>query len=114
MNPYRALPAVSKVLESPGLAAARAAYPRAAVTRAVRAELDALRAAIAAAEVPDGAADLEAVATRAAARVEQESALQFRPVVNATGIVLHTNLGRSPYPDAAVRAMTDAAPGALN
>jgi L-seryl-tRNA(Ser) seleniumtransferase len=114
MNPFRQLPAVSRVLESPALAPARAAHPLAAVTRAVRAEIESLRDRLAAGESPDGRTDPDAVAGRAAERVERDSALRFRPVVNATGIVLHTNLGRAPYPEAAVRAMADAARGYLN
>jgi L-seryl-tRNA(Ser) seleniumtransferase len=114
MNPYRQLPAVSRVLESPALAAARSAYPPAAVTRAVRVEIDALRDRISAGDRLDGYAEPDAVAARAAWRVERDSTLRFRPVINATGIVLHTNLGRSPFPEAAVRAMADAARGYLN
>ncbi|HEY2786742.1 MAG TPA: L-seryl-tRNA(Sec) selenium transferase [Fimbriiglobus sp.] len=114
MNPYRQLPAVSRVLKSPALAATRAVHPAAAVTRAIRAELDRLRSLIAAGECPNGATDPEAVAALSAGRVERESAQFFRPVINATGIILHTNLGRSPYPEIAVRAMADAARGYLN
>src|SRR5262245_10962992 len=114
MNPYRQLPAVSRVLESPALAAARAAHPSAAVTQAVRAEIDSLRLRVATGENLDGYADPDAIAARAAGRVERDAALRFRPVINATGIVLHTNLGRSPYPESAVRAMADAARGYLN
>ncbi len=114
MNPYRQLPAVSRVLESPALTAARTIHPPAAITRAIRVELDKLRGLIAAGECQDGVTDPDAIAARAAERVERDTALLFRPVINATGIVLHTNLGRSLYPEAAVRAMAEAARGYLN
>ena len=51
---------------------------------------------------------------RVAARVEAAAAPRLRPVINATGIVLHTNLGRSPIAEAAARAAYEAARGYLN
>src|SRR5207249_3226972 len=44
----------------------------------------------------------------------QEMRPKLRPVINATGIVLHTNLGRSPVADEAARAAYEAARGYLN
>lgn len=109
-NPYRRLPPVSRVLAE----AVLASHPPDAATAAVRAELDALRNRIALGETVDADASPDVVAARAAARIADESALRFRAVINATGVVLHTNLGRSPlHPDAA-RAAHDAARGYLN
>jgi L-seryl-tRNA(Ser) seleniumtransferase len=42
---------------------------------------------------------------------ESESALRLRRVINATGVILHTNLGRAPLSEAARRAITEAASG---
>lgn len=109
-NPYRRLPPVSRVLAE----AVLAPHPPDAATAAVRAELDALRNRIALGETVDADASPDVVAARAAARIADASALRFRTVINATGVVLHTNLGRSPlHPDAA-RAAHDAARGYLN
>ncbi len=54
------------------------------------------------------------MAVRVARRLERESRPRLRPVVNATGVVLHTNLGRAPMAEAAARAAGDAARGYLN
>jgi L-seryl-tRNA(Ser) seleniumtransferase len=50
----------------------------------------------------------------AAARLDSAAKPRLTPVVNATGVVLHTNLGRAPLADAAIAAMTAAARGAVN
>jgi L-seryl-tRNA(Ser) seleniumtransferase len=113
-NPYRQLPSVSKVLDLPAVTAARDRFPHDAVTAAVRAELDAVRAAIAAGTAPDTPPDLDAIAAAAVARLERGAAPRIRAVINATGIVLHTNLGRSPLHEDAARAAYEAARGYLN
>lgn len=111
MNPYRQLPSVTKLLESPALAAARDRHPHALVVAAARAEIDSLRQRL----IDGGDADpLEALAERVIARLEAEAAPKLRPVINATGIVLHTNLGRSPLHEEAARAAYEAARGYLN
>jgi L-seryl-tRNA(Ser) seleniumtransferase len=113
-NPLRHLPAVTTVLETAAVAALEPAHGRDAIVAAVRAELDGLRERLKAGEALDGEIAAEAVATRVAARVEASSAPTLRPVINATGIVLHTNLGRSPVAEAAAKAAYDAARGYLN
>ena len=50
----------------------------------------------------------------AAARCGTQSIPAFRTVINATGVVLHTNLGRSPLHEDAARAAYEAARGYLN
>ena len=57
------------------------------------------------------AARLEQAAQR---RLERLAALSLRPVINATGVILHTNLGRAPLSAAAVQAIADAAAGFVN
>jgi L-seryl-tRNA(Ser) seleniumtransferase len=113
-NPYRQLPPVTAVLDSPAVKALEPAHGRAAVADAVRAELDALRDRLKAGDSSDGAMGLDAIVVRVAARVEAGSAPMLRPVINATGIVLHTNLGRSPIAEAAAKAAYEAARGYLN
>jgi L-seryl-tRNA(Ser) seleniumtransferase len=113
-NPFRRLPSVTDVLAAPPLAALAAARPHAALVEAVRAELADLRRRLADGEAIDGVGAPEAVAARAADRLERSLRPALRPVINATGIVLHTNLGRAPVAADAARAAHDAAAGYLN
>ncbi len=114
---YRALPAVEPLVER-ALTALVAdgsvgeAPPRPLVVEAVRTVLAAERAALAAdpTAVVDAEGDrLERIVERARtlARPRQER------VINATGVVLHTNLGRAPLSAAARRALAEAAEGYL-
>jgi len=89
----RELPAVHQVLEE--LSPALARFPRALVVAEIRRVLDEIRS-----EIRDGEADARGPGPTAAGRVERALAgierPSLRPVINATGVVLHTNLGRAP------------------
>lgn len=111
-NPYRQLPSISELLERPDLAEIRASHSHDGVTAALRIELDELRKRIAAGQSIDD--DLNSIGCRVRLLLERESLPSLRPVINATGIVLHTNLGRSPMHESAARAAYDAARGYLN
>jgi L-seryl-tRNA(Ser) seleniumtransferase len=111
-NPLRDIPSMTKLLAAPALAAARDRHPPAAIAAAARAALDALRTRLAAGEAVAVAAD--ALAAEVGAALDAAAAPRLRPVVNATGIVLHTNLGRSPLHEDAARAAYEAARGYLN
>ncbi len=80
----------------------------AAVTAAVRCTLDALRESVLSGEAPEipETAALCALAAEAVRRAETPS---LRPVINATGVVLHTNLGRARLSGRAAKAAADAA-----
>ena len=103
-DPRRRLPAVEALLAEPGVAPLLAAHPRALVVRAVREAVDAARAGGGA--PPAGGWE---VAVRAA--VARLAAPSLVPVINATGVVLHTNLGRAPLAAAAIAALARAAAG---
>ncbi|MBX9624823.1 MAG: L-seryl-tRNA(Sec) selenium transferase [Gemmataceae bacterium] len=113
-NPFRRLPAVARLLDHPALADARGRHSRDAVAAAVRAELDHLRGRLAAGESADGLAEPDAVAIRAAGRLDADTLPRLRSVINATGVVLHTNLGRAPLHEDAARAAYEAGRGYLN
>lgn len=97
----RRLPSVEK------LASSLDGLPRKLAVAAAREEVDALRSRIAtgAGQEPTPDQLREAVSARAA-QMRQSS---FRRVINATGIVLHTNLGRAPLAEAAVEAVAEIA-----
>jgi L-seryl-tRNA(Ser) seleniumtransferase len=78
--------------------------PRGLVARCARDAVAAARARVEA----GGTTDLDAVVTDAAARIETRRAALLAPVVNATGVLLHTNLGRAPLGAVARAAMADA------
>jgi len=105
----RALPAVEKLLGAEPLVAALASLPRTVVIAAVREELAAVRARLR--RGGEAAPDAAEIATAAAARARRAAKPQLVRVLNATGIVLHTNLGRAPLAEAARRAVNDVAAG---
>jgi L-seryl-tRNA(Ser) seleniumtransferase len=99
------LPSVDRLAADPRLEGAAGAFGKTVVVDAVRAALDEARArALAGAPVP-ATADLVASAARLA---EEAAGSRPRHVVNATGVILHTNLGRAPVSDAAAAAMSAA------
>jgi L-seryl-tRNA(Ser) seleniumtransferase len=107
------LPSVDAVLRDEAGALAAARFGRAPATAAVRQVLAALRPAVLEGEIPPPAA--AAVAARALATLERAEAPALRPVLNLTGVVLHTNLGRALLAEEAVEAAAAAmrAPAAL-
>lgn len=113
-NPFRNLPAVNDVLDQPALKPALETHAREVVTAAIRSELDELRARISAGKAEANGIAAAAVADRVVARLSQEMRPSVRRVINATGIVLHTNLGRAPQAEAAAKAGYEAARGYLN
>ena len=97
-DPRRRLPAVEALLAEPAVAALLAAHPRSLVLRAVRETIDAARA-------NGGTAPPEGWGGAVLAKVQRLAAPSFGPVINAAGVVLHTNLGRAPLARAAIAAM---------
>ena len=108
-DPRRALPAVHALLALPAVRALAATAPHAVLVEAAR---DALAAGRLHPELaPRGDAGWEmAVVDRAEARLRPS----LRAVLNATGVVLHTNLGRAPLADAALDAVRRVAAGFSN
>ncbi len=97
----RQLPSVDRLLREPGVVALLAQAPRNAVVAAVRATLEAARR---------GRGDPpEDWAQEIHERLRRDTARSLRPVLNATGVVLHTNLGRAPLAPAAWEAMRSVA-----
>ncbi len=103
-DPRRKLPAVDALLAEPEIAPLFARHPRALVVRAVRDAVEAARG-------DGGAAPPGGWATAVAAAAARLAAPSLTPVVNATGVVLHTNLGRAVLAPAAAQALARVAAG---
>ena len=107
-DPRRALPSVNALLERAAIRALLAQAPRAVVVNAVRATIDEARSG---ASVPRDDAEWAAAISAALERAQRPS---LRRVINATGVILHTNLGRAPLAAAALQAVQRAATGYSN
>ena len=107
----RALPQVNAVLEHEEVRQAADLHGRALITALARERLDGLRREARAGRL--GGTALEAAVAALPAWIEREArsrtAASMRPVINATGVILHTNLGRAVLPGAAVRRMAEVA-----
>ena len=108
VNPQTRFPSVDRVANHVRAAALIDSFGRPALVDAIRAELEALRAA----SFADVTA--ESVLDGAGARLETLFAASLRPVFNLTGTVLHTNLGRAPLPREALDAIAAVAADASN
>jgi L-seryl-tRNA(Ser) seleniumtransferase len=108
-NPYRSLPAVNDVLAAPAAADLVRAHGHDSTVEAIRTTLAGLRERLAEGEDADGELSPAAVAAAAATLLDRRDAARLRPVINATGIIIHTNLGRAPLPTAALAAQASAA-----
>jgi L-seryl-tRNA(Ser) seleniumtransferase len=102
------LPAVHALADD--VAALAAGAPRWAIVEAARRAIAQRRAAI----VAGTSADPEIAPARVAALAAELARPALRRVINATGVVLHTNLGRAPLADAARAAIAEAARGYTN
>jgi L-seryl-tRNA(Ser) seleniumtransferase len=108
MSDLQNLPSVDKLLQTKTAAEFVAVYGRTLTLNAIRYELENIRGSYEAGQtVPQRMALLEAVQMR----LESWVTPSLIPVINATGVVLHTNLGRAPLSRAAMEMMTNVAAG---
>jgi L-seryl-tRNA(Ser) seleniumtransferase len=107
-NPYRSLPSVDRLLADPRLRAAGADGLAVALAREA---LDGARARIAAGEP---APAFDAIVEEVARRIEAQLGAPLRPLINGTGVIIHTNLGRVPLAEEAIEAMTAVSRGYSN
>jgi L-seryl-tRNA(Ser) seleniumtransferase len=103
----RSLPAVETVLQEPEIQDALSLFGRGAMTTLVREQLDLLRTRA----LPGTDFTPTAIANVTCREAERRFALSPEPVINATGVIVHTNLGRAPLSDAAIHAITQVATG---
>ena len=106
--PLRSIPSVDRLLRSEDLAHLDDLYPRSTVVRWVREAIQEYRTEVVLEKIPQ-----EEIANHIHERVLHQEKLyrgdKIRPVINATGILLHTNLGRAPLAERAIERLTQAA-----
>ena len=111
----RHLPKVDAVLAEPAVSALLADLPRWAVVDAIREELSLVRKKLLEGADPDTEGGKLSVSSVAIAdRARALCAFPLQSVINATGVVLHTNLGRAPLCDRALRRISELASGYCN
>lgn len=103
----RRLPSVDRLLQTPEARAWLVSHPRDLVVEALRGGLDEARQAMARGTDRSPAVIL----ARAGARIERARETSLRPVINGTGVILHTNLGRAPLSPATLAAMVEVGRG---
>ncbi len=109
MQQLKMIPKVDRVLEWPAVRELLAGHPRALSLKAVRAVLDRLRAAALAGPLDPTLFSEAAVGAGVARELSCLSAPSLKRVINGSGIVIHTNLGRSILPEAARAALNSIA-----
>jgi L-seryl-tRNA(Ser) seleniumtransferase len=116
----RIIPSIEQARQRPALRALEESYGRDAVVAALRDEADALRARLASADASSThlPADRDAVFAHLEAAVERRLRTTVRAsldrVINATGVIIHTNLGRAPLSDRALERVAAVARGYTN
>ncbi|TDI58636.1 MAG: L-seryl-tRNA(Sec) selenium transferase, partial [Alphaproteobacteria bacterium] len=101
------------MLSLPGVAALGEQWSRGEIVAALRDVLDQLRADLKdGGGLPDFASD--EFADEVSVAMTSRRQLNLRPVINGTGIIIHTNLGRAPLAPTALQAMDAAARGYTN
>lgn len=110
-NPFRSIPSVNELLESPPLRDMVDRVSHSVVVSGVRTFLRDLRE-----EVQTTAAEFKVptateLAERIAEWIARDETPALRPVINATGILLHTGLGRAPLAGEAIQAISEVAAG---
>ena len=112
MPDFRSIPSIEILRQRTGVRELETGYGADATVAALRAGADSVRARMAAGETVAHAAETVEGLARAALTGQARGSL--RPVINATGVVIHTNLGRAPLADAAVERVASLARGYSN
>ena len=112
-NTLKHLPKVDRVLEWPALRRLMGQYNRPATVDAVRQVLERLRENVKNGPAP-ALPDDDGITSMIAAELERRTAPSLRSVINGSGVVVHTNLGRSPLAEAAEHAIHTVSAGYSN
>jgi L-seryl-tRNA(Ser) seleniumtransferase len=114
MPSRRAIPSIDRLLDRPALAAAAAEHGRTAVTTATRRAAEAWRTQPDAGDEVGADAIAGWIETAVLADLDERLTPSLVPVLNATGVVLHTNLGRAPLAAEALAQVTRIGAGYSN
>lgn len=114
MTLLNSIPKVDKVLGWPGIKAIHGQCPRPLLLKAVRTVLAELRAEALCGDGSASGLSEQTVTGRILSAVAVARSFNLRKVVNGTGVVLHTNLGRSPLPESARQRLNDIVSGYTN
>ncbi|MDD4858609.1 MAG: L-seryl-tRNA(Sec) selenium transferase [Dehalococcoidales bacterium] len=101
-NEFRNLPAVDKILSDERIRSLEGTYPHELIVDLSREQSEQERRRIAGGKKPHTAQEIAAAVL---AEVQALETPNLRPVINATGVILHTNLGRAPLSPGAIAAM---------
>lgn len=111
----RKLPKVDEVLSWPSIKSLLEKYPRMLVVDGVRKGIDEVRARLLNVEDNKGALEiLNSMEKTIFTTVQNVCDYHLKPVINATGVVLHTNLGRAPLAEVAIERIKEVASGYSN
>ena len=118
----RLIPSLERLLESDAFAGILEAHPRGLVVQHLRAELDRVRrelndgkgSVVDPGALPRDVEDPQLYAVGVEERLRVSATPSLRSVINGTGVILHTNLGRAPLADSALDAMASVARGYAN
>ena len=110
-NMLRNIPSVNELLEYPPLKSLVHTASHNVVVSGVRSFLDNLRSNVQSSAAAMNIPAPYELAERIASWISAEQRLSLRSVINATGILLHTGLGRAPLADDAIHAMSEVASG---
>ena len=115
---YQQIPGVDRLLGEPTVASALNGIPGHLATQWIREELDAIRHSLKTGNDPllnqDSTLNQDRIVVRILHRIENICAPSLRPLVNGTGIVLHTNFGRAPLSEDAIEAVSKTGRGYSN
>jgi L-seryl-tRNA(Ser) seleniumtransferase len=109
MSELRSLPSVDRLIQTPPVNDWIAAYGRPLTINAIRTELDEARREHATGGSP--IPTIDALIDNIGARLSSLTASTLQPVINATGVILHTNLGRAPLSHSAIKAIQEVSAG---
>lgn len=103
------IPKVDRLIADSSMAAIRENYPAGLILKVVRSVLENIRSEIISGSSEPITLEHSQIAAKVDAELQRDSSFSLRRVINATGTVIHTNLGRSPLPEKIAAQLTETA-----